>query len=269
MATALVLVPLALAIDLGLPTAAFAVLLGAIACLGLWEWSALAHWSVRLRWQFLLASVLVAIALMPAFQQPYFAGGVLLAALFWWLCALRWIVVYQRGGAGPVLGTIGMWLSGWMILVPAWFSLVYLHGTQPQGPVLVVVLFVLVWTADIAAYFAGRRWGRTQLANRVSPGKSREGLVGALLCTMLVATLVAAWFGRSLVDAAWILILCLGTVLFSVAGDLLESLFKRVAGVKDSGGLLPGHGGVLDRIDSLTAAAPVFTLGVLMLGGMT
>jgi phosphatidate cytidylyltransferase len=132
--------------------------------------------------------------------------------------------------------------------------------------VLVLTLLVLIWIADSGAYFAGRRWGRRKLAPVVSPGKTREGVYGALAGGLAWGGLAGWWLGLSAGRAAGLVALCLATVLASVVGDLQESLLKRRRGLKDSGRLLPGHGGVLDRIDSLTAGAPVFAVGLGLLG---
>jgi phosphatidate cytidylyltransferase len=137
-------------------------------------------------------------------------------------------------------------------------SLVVIH--RYNAGILLFVLAVIV-VADTAAFFTGRRWGKTKLAPALSPGKTREGLFGALAATGLLGTL-GAWLLRiDLVMWPYFVALVWITTLLSVTGDLFESLLKREAGVKDSGTLLPGHGGVLDRIDSLTAGAPAFALG--------
>ncbi len=128
-----------------------------------------------------------------------------------------------------------------------------------------LLVMVLVSCADIGAYFAGRSFGRHKLAPQVSPGKTWEGLLGALAVTSVVAWVAARLFLMPTEFVFNFIVLCLVTVLVSVVGDLSESMFKRMVGAKDSGGLLPGHGGVLDRIDSLTAAAPLFATGVLWL----
>ncbi|MDX1433429.1 MAG: phosphatidate cytidylyltransferase [Gammaproteobacteria bacterium] len=138
--------------------------------------------------------------------------------------------------------------------------------TAPAPPALVLFLLVLVWCADSAAFFVGRRYGRRRLASRVSPGKSVEGVLGAMLAGALLAG-AAAPLGGVPAPLPFVALSVL-TVITSVLGDLTESAFKRRAGVKDSGSLIPGHGGVLDRIDSLTAAAPLFVLGYHWLGGM-
>jgi len=150
------------------------------------------------------------------------------------------------------------------VLVPAWASLVVIHGVDPQGPRLLLFLMVLIWVADSFAYFAGRRWGRTKLAPVISPGKTREGVYGALAGAVLCGGGLVWLMPQG--NPLLLILFCLLIVLVSVVGDLFESLMKRQAGVKDSGSLLPGHGGMLDRIDSLTAAAPLFLLGLLLLG---
>ena len=127
-------------------------------------------------------------------------------------------------------------------------------------------LFLLVWIADSAAYFVGRRWGHAKLAPVLSPGKTLAGVYGALVSAGLGGILLSFLFSASIAQILLCAFLCVVTVAISIVGDLYESLLKRRRGVKDSGQLLPGHGGMLDRIDSLTAAAPVFTLGILYLG---
>ncbi len=188
---------------------------------------------------------------------------VLGAALAWWVVASGLVWYYQlHGGLGPG----PKWLRGlvgWLILVPPWVSLVSLHGRTGNGAYLVLTLLVLIWSADIAAFFAGRRWGRRRLASHVSPGKSWEGVIGGLLAVAAVAVVSGVLLELADAQLLLFLVLCLATALISILGDLTESAFKRQVGLKDSGRLLPGHGGVLDRIDSLTAAAPLFAAGML------
>ncbi|MCG5512669.1 phosphatidate cytidylyltransferase [Ectothiorhodospira shaposhnikovii] len=178
-------------------------------------------------------------------------GGVLVVLAFYRPAGREGRILWRRYGLGS---------AGVLTLVPAFIALVWLHQVQPA---LVLYLILLTATADSAAYFAGRRFGRHKLAPRISPGKTREGLLGALIAIVPFGLLGAWYFG--VIPALWFFFvcLCLVTALVSVAGDLFESVLKREAGAKDSGALLPGHGGILDRIDSLTAAAPVFLMGLL------
>ncbi|MGB4876542.1 MAG: phosphatidate cytidylyltransferase, partial [Candidatus Competibacter sp.] len=144
-----------------------------------------------------------------------------------------------------------------------WAALMALRADY--GPRSVVFLLLLVWAADIGAYFAGRRWGRRKLAPAISPGKTWEGALGGGLATLVLA-LVGAAFLKVGASGFGFVAVCLITMGFSIAGDLFESMMKRQSGLKDSGSLLPGHGGVLDRVDSLSAAAPVFLLGLYGIG---
>jgi phosphatidate cytidylyltransferase len=150
-----------------------------------------------------------------------------------------------------------------LILVPAWLAVASLHGSGPDGPFYALYLFMMIWLADTAAYFSGRYWGKNKLAPRVSPGKSWEGVLGALAAVVIYAAIAGYFMGifKLGVNKALIfLAISFFAVLVSVLGDLAESMFKRQAHLKDSGTLFPGHGGVLDRFDSLTAAAPWFLL---------
>ena len=265
--TALVLIPLVVAADFALSDAGIALLLGAVILLGAWEWAALAGLSGRgPRTAYV---VLVALLLGLGWSAHARLGpAVVWAALAGWAAAAAWVLAYQASaGARPhAPGVATLRLLGPLVLVPGWLALVLLHMIPGDGPWYMLYLLVLVWVADSAAYFAGRRWGRRKLASHVSPGKSWEGVAGALVSGLLLALAAGARFGYH--GAALVLFALLGvvTVAVSVLGDLFESLLKRYRAVKDSGGLLPGHGGVLDRIDSLTSAAPLFLAGLWLLG---
>ena len=195
-------------------------------------------------------------------DAPIALSGLLALGCLWWLVAGAWVIHYQRHERPKISDPLWLGWCGWLALVPA---LVALFSLLDRDPALLLALFGLVWGADIFAYFGGKTFGRRRLASRVSPGKTWEGIVAALLGTQLL-TLAAVSTGLnahlSLICA---LLLAAVTLVASVIGDLFESLLKRLRGVKDSGTLLPGHGGLLDRIDSLLAAAPVFTLGLFLL----
>lgn len=256
--TAAVLIVVLLAVLFALPPPALLVLLSAVVLLGAWECAALfglRRAAPRLAYV-LLVGAAVAFAWRLAGSR---AGleGLLGAAALWWLIALGWIVLAPRRASRPVVA-----LAGLCALVPAWIALARLR-LAGRGAEWVLFCLVLVWLADTGAYFAGRRFGRRRLAPSVSPGKTWEGVLGGLLACIPVAVAGSFWFS---VPLGSFLVLCLATVVASIVGDLTESLLKRFAGVKDSGTLVPGHGGVMDRIDSLTAAAPVLLLGLTFLG---
>ncbi len=247
---------------LWLPNLWLAIALGIIVLIGAWEWCALA--CVRKTvWRSCYLAATVALMSVLYALGPNTSAGILIFSVLWWCLAWCWIFAAQRREITVVtLTPISLALLGWLVLLAAWLAVVELHRFSSIGPSLVLLLMAIIWGADIAAFFGGRRWGRTPLASKLSPGKTWEGVVSAL-----AATLVIALLGFRHVDVElnrWVFVaLCLGAASFSIVGDLFESLLKRRAGVKDSGKLLPGHGGVLDRVDSLTAAAPVFALGMM------
>lgn len=266
--TAVVLAVVLIAALLLLPPLALAWLFGAATVVALWEWSRLADLhALALRGLYCAVGVLLLVWLAgftgvldeaPRLDR---LRDLLAVAALWWAIALLWVKGYP--GSAALWGTTALrMLMGLLTLLPTWLALMLLRA-QPQGEWLILFLVALVAAADIGAFFAGRALGRHKLAPRVSPGKSWEGLVGgvagALLFTLLVWWLAGPWL---MLPA--LLIIAITTVLASVLGDLAESMVKRHCGVKDSGTLLPGHGGVLDRLDSLTAAAPVFALGLLL-----
>jgi len=266
--TALVLIPPLLAALFTLPTFWLAFLFGAFILAGAREWGALTGLRTATGRGLYVVSLTVfgAAAVHALLRDPSAVVPLLAAAVLWWLWALIELWRHPAPEAGWLATRIGRQVSGFCALVPAWVGLVYLHAADARAPALLLFLLVLVWTADTAAYFFGWAFGRHKLAPRISPGKTVEGALGALGAVALLAyacgTIVWRFEGAAL--AGWLALAVVAAAL-SIVGDLVESKLKRVAGVKDSGRLLPGHGGVLDRIDALTAAAPVFAAGLALL----
>lgn len=260
--TALVLLPFALGGFFLLDGGLFALFIGAVVSLGAWEWARLAGFAAQS--QRLAFAALVAGLLAILYGFPVLAPWVLLCAVLWWVLATFLVVGYPRTSrywsAAPTRLLIGL-----LILLPAWQGLV-LFKQWPEANLLILAVMVLVWGADIGAYFAGRRFGKRKLAPQVSPGKSWEGVYGGLVATLMMCVVVGVYRDWSVSDLLLALLGTAAVVMISVVGDLTESMFKRQAGIKDSSNLLPGHGGVLDRIDSLTAAIPVFA-ALLWLSG--
>jgi phosphatidate cytidylyltransferase len=195
----------------------------------------------------------------PDYSLWFFSGVVL-----WWCLVSIYLVRIQRIESCGRSFSLYSAMAGFFVLVPAWAAINSIHSGGERGPILTLFMLILIWVADSGAYFSGHRWGKSKLAPIVSPGKTREGLYGALAGSVVCAVALSWWLGEWS-QLHWLVLLCLATVLISVVGDLFESLFKRQAGAKDSGAILPGHGGVLDRIDSVTAAAPLFLLGLILL----
>lgn len=247
-----------------LPPAWGVVAFGAVFTIGAWEWSGFGapiHASARAAYAAGIALLLL-LAWKWSAQAPHLLLLLTLACV-WWFIALSWIILAPSRHAR--LLTL---LCGALVLTPAFIALGRLLVTTrgfAHGPQIVLWLVLLVISADIGAYFAGRRWGRRKLAPRVSPGKTLEGALGGLSMVALVTWVGAVRFGLPPLEA---LAFGCGVGIFSIIGDLTESLFKRAAGLKDSGTLLPGHGGLLDRIDSVTAAAPLYALGLFGSGAV-
>jgi phosphatidate cytidylyltransferase len=256
--TASVLAALLLGVLLWLPPVATVIVVTALVLAGAWEWSAFLRASAGARAAYVILVALLLPVVWYVTAMPDGRNFILATAVLWWLVALGWIIFAPRSVAPWSAGVAGV-----LALVPAWLALVRLRLDLAQGAQWVLFTLLLVWGADIGAYFAGRRFGHTRLAPDVSPGKTWEGVFGGFALSAIVAVAGSVWFGLPLYA---FLPLCLAVVGFSIVGDLTESLLKRFAGVKDSGTLFPGHGGVMDRIDSVTGAAPVLFFGLTILG---
>lgn len=265
--TALILAPIAVGGIFFLPPVGFAIFTGLIIAIGGWEWANMAGLTA----QAARCAYAAAIALILYSLWHVHALSVLWLALLWWLVALVLVRAYpvlsDYWKAVPVRAILGL-----LVVVPAWVGLNHLRtgvvdfGQVTSGLLFILYVFFIVWVADIGAYFAGRAFGKAKLAPRVSPGKSWAGVWGGQVAVAVLAIVASLLVGASLPQTLLLVVVSLVTGLVSVVGDLLESMFKRYRGIKDSSQLLPGHGGILDRIDSLTAAIPVFALLVTLLG---
>ena len=248
------------------PQFIFTAFVGIIFTLGAWEWSKLAGYKAQwARWVYALATAALGVYLawfLDWLQNIKLLQTILLVAGVWWAVALLWIQGYPASSIiwrSALVRTV----MGWVVLIPAWLACIFLYN-HSHGAWLIVMLVVVVAAADIGAYFSGRTFGNRKLAPNVSPGKTWEGVIGGLLFVLLIA--FAFKFIVGLQNWQALLIVVLPAALVSVVGDLLESMLKRHSGIKDSSQLLPGHGGVLDRIDGLVAAAPLFTLCLILTG---
>ena len=269
---ALVMAPLAIAAILLLPTPWLAVLTATVFLGGLWEWLRLSDLEDTLaRTVLLVLNLLLMVALVWASRTA--SGGslvlfrlVAMIGVAWWLLALLWLRGYGFGSGHDTSARVAKLAAGTFAIVPAWCALVLIHAQQPNGHLWLFVALAIVWAADTGAYFAGRKLGRHKLSPRISPNKTVEGLAGGVLAGVLVGVAGGALAGTAPSQLPAVALVALVVVLFSVVGDLFESLLKRHAGVKDSSDLIPGHGGLLDRMDSVLAALPVFLLGKEWLG---
>ena len=256
----LILIPIVLLAVGFLPMPWFAILVGAVIAWAAWEWATLSgiisHYSRG------LYVFLIAVALWAAYYLSVF--WILIASLVVWIWIAAAIFCYAFGFAP--LGFQYLMIKivvGFFTLIPCWLAITALRE-DIGGPGWLLFGFMVVWTMDTGAYIAGRWWGKHALITRVSPKKTWEGLLGGVISALLMATVVGL-ICRFPFDRIFLFcLLTLITVVFAIVGDLFESMLKRQAGVKDSGQLLPGHGGILDRIDSVVAALPVFVLCSLL-----
>ena len=257
--TAMVLVAVLLGVMLGLPPIATIWLVTVLILIGAWEWAAfIGNGSAPARAAFTITVAGLLIACLYFYSTtPQFVRITMTVAMVWWMAAFLWVCL-----APARVQPISAAIAGVLALVPCWLALVYITFTT-NSTHWVLFTLALVWAADTGAFFAGRWLGRVPLAPRVSPKKTWEGVFGGMVTSALVA-----WFAASFVFAVdvWLFVAtCIAVAAVSIVGDLTESMLKRAVGLKDSGSVFPGHGGMLDRIDSVTAAAPALVFALLSL----
>lgn len=237
------------------PAWLWAILMAGLVGVAAYEWARLSHFPPLPARTYAVLLTLIALALprvLAADWPSYQSALILLAIAFWLLVAPLWLLGRWHAAQPFVRAVVGV-----VVLLPTWAALLYLHA---RGPGVLLGVMAVVWIADTAAYFSGRQFGRHKLAPVISPGKTWEGVAGALVALALYAVVLSALLGMPLLS---LLIMVSGLLYLSVLGDLFESWIKRLSGMKDSGNMLPGHGGVLDRIDALTSTLPIAT-GMLM-----
>ncbi|MGI1678531.1 MAG: phosphatidate cytidylyltransferase [Cellvibrionaceae bacterium] len=276
--TALVLVAVLIGAIFFLPFYFFSAIVSVFFVIAAWEWGQFPRFSnaQRIIYAFIVSIISALLFMWASSDLNASDGGKLFVdrekivwlvglAFAWWLLAVVLVKAYPSG--------VSLWNNRWtqsligvFVLVPTLLGLIFLHQ-QSNGPWLIMIVVACVVCADTGAYFVGRAFGKNKLAPNVSPGKSKEGFYGGFVCSVIFAVILAISLGAVDTNANWwVLAMIVPASLVSVLGDLLESMFKRERGIKDSGKILPGHGGVLDRIDSISAAVPVFTLVYILSG---
>jgi len=262
--TAILLLPLLFWAIVALPADYFALLIACIVGLSAWEWSRLVGFTSPV-----LRSIYVIIIFLGIFLANGLPANLLLSiGLFIWVWAALAIWQFNRGRLSlgfqfPVVGAI----TGFFILIACWLGMITLRTIPTaMGPMWLIAALLIIWAMDTGAYFAGKTWGKHAFFSKVSPKKTWEGFFGGLVLAFLVAIVLSFFFPFSLQQRVVFCGIAIITAIFSVVGDLTVSLLKRQSGVKDSGKLLPGHGGILDRVDSIAAGVVVFSLGVLLFG---
>ncbi len=264
--TALILFPLAVSGILFLSNNTFAAFVGLIMLFGAYEWAGFAKFpslASKIAYVFIVATILFSIWLINFMLS---SSAMNITAGTFWLFALLLIFGYPGSTKLWSGKTVVIAVMGLFLLTFTWYAVISVHAISNlkfadifiSGPYLLLSSLMLIFAADTGAYFSGKRFGKNKLAPKVSPGKSIEGALGGLALALLMAIVFTLWNGGVLQDYLYVIGITFVTVSFSIIGDLMESMFKRQANIKDSGNLLPGHGGILDRIDSITAAVPVF-----------
>ena len=270
---ALVMAPIAIAAILLLPTQWLVALVALVFLVGLWEWFKLAEIDDTLsRTVLLVANLLLMVLLVWASAGSMVLFQIVtLVGVAWWCLALLWLRFFNFASDHETYARVFKLAAGTLAVIPAWCALGLIHASQPNGHLWLFTALSIVWAADSGAYFAGRAFGgklfgSRKLAPRISPNKTIEGLLGGLVAGVACGLFFASLAGMSMAQVPAVALVAVATVLFSVIGDLFESLLKRHVGAKDSGNLIPGHGGILDRIDGVLAALPIFALGKELFG---
>jgi len=280
--TAVILAPAVIAAIFYLPLAYFAGLLLIVMAIGAWEWGPLMGFThIKRRLSFVFVTVFLISGLWHYFPIEHLwlstsklqgiIINILWGAVAWWLLSAVLTFLYPRYSTFWSSHRSVRGLFGWLTLVPTWLAFIVLRSNEYtsdmyHGAQLLMFLFLMVWSADIGAYFVGKAIGKHKLLPNVSPGKTMEGFIGGVIVACLLVSLAGLIMGWNNEQYLLVLPVTILITTVSVLGDLNESMFKRQAGIKDSGSILPGHGGILDRIDSLTATAPIYALCYALIG---
>jgi phosphatidate cytidylyltransferase len=263
--TAAILIPIVITFIFLVDTLWFSILFAVFVVIGAWEWAGLCKLKDKIKYPYIIFIILILFGIYWIDNSHLYIGLSLTGAIYW-LFAVALVVFYQHKRNLLPRSKPFLMLIGLLLLIPMWSSLTLLKSVSENGAALIMLLMLLIWGADTAAYFAGKKWGTRKLASQVSPGKTWEGTIAGIVSSVIIATGYVVVSNKNLDDSLLFIGLSVLTVIGSVFGDLMESLVKREAGQKDSGNILPGHGGVMDRIDSLTAASPIFVFGLISLG---
>ncbi|MEQ9562231.1 MAG: phosphatidate cytidylyltransferase [Woeseiaceae bacterium] len=237
-----------------LPESATRLVVASLMLLAAWEWSNLLRIENEIFRACFVALIAALMAVIWLFMpDPFQVGKIFGLAVAWWVFAFAWLFFHPT-----VIPPLLAWICGVLIIVPAWLAVDWLYRYDNLSLLLVLVIVV---AADSGAFFAGKFFGKVKLAPSISPGKTWEGVFGGMFAVTVIGVAAAVQTGQSM---SIVLPLFIVIAVFSIVGDLTVSVFKRNAGVKDSGKLFPGHGGVLDRIDSIAAATPAFALAIAL-----
>lgn len=248
--TAVVSLAILMAVLFVVPAVVAEIVITLVILVGVWEWSGFLGMKSNVG-RYVYVAIIAALMALAVSVFDVYTYQVLQVAFLWWFVAFIWTFFFPT----PIPAAI-RWICGALVLVPLYVALLALYKLSPQ---FLLFSLIIVWAADMGAYFAGKQFGRVKLAPAISPGKTWEGVLGGIA---MVAALSLAWAHYADLQVSVVLPFCLAVGALSVVGDLTVSMFKRTAGVKDSGSLFPGHGGALDRVDSVAAAAPLFALGL-------
>ena len=269
---ALFMTPIAVGCVLFVDTPWLVALAAILFLAGLWEWFRLSEIDDTLhRTVLLVANLALMVAIVWASRTPSGFSFVLfqiatVVGVVWWLLAMLWLKHFEFASDHDTHARMFKLAAGTLAVIPAWAALALIHGSDSHGHVWLLIALGICWAADTGAYFAGRKFGKHKLSPRISPNKTVEGFVGGMIAALVAALVAAPFAGATVAQLPLVAIVVVVTVGFSVVGDLFESLLKRHVGATESGDLIPGHGGILDRIDSVLAALPVFALGKGLLG---
>lgn len=267
--TALILAPLVIAGIFMLPMQGFLIAIMAITLIGFWEWTQFTE--SKSRYIAIIPSIAALAASFVFLPTSTFELAIpsdshymmLLVGSIWWLIASGLVLTFPNSKKMWQNNLLLKHLFGWLTMIPFLWSILLLRADNYAfdgyyGAKLVLLVCLLVWAADSGAYFAGKTFGKRKMSPAVSPNKTIEGLIGGIITAIIIGWGAASAFEIKFDSTAAMLGIFIATIIISVLGDLVESMFKRASGIKDSGTIIPGHGGILDRIDSLTAAFPVF-----------